>query len=47
VTEPLFPRPGAAVLDELSALDTDAMAPLDALLLLREWQERLRGPPGT
>jgi DNA mismatch repair protein MutS len=43
VTEPLFPRPGAAVLDELAALDTDAMAPLDALLAIRQWQERLRG----
>jgi DNA mismatch repair protein MutS len=44
VTQPLFPRPGAAVLDELAGLDTDAMAPLDALLLLRQWQERLRAP---
>ncbi|HEX5011327.1 MAG TPA: DNA mismatch repair protein MutS [Planctomycetota bacterium] len=45
VTEPLFPRPGAAVLDELAGLDTDAIAPLDALLLVRQWQERLRGAP--
>ncbi len=43
VTQPLFPRPGAAVLDELAALDTDAIAPLDALLLVRQWQERLGG----
>jgi len=41
----MFPRPGAAVLDELAALDTDAIAPLDALLLLREWQSRLGGAP--
>src|SRR6185436_13282546 len=46
VTPSLFPRPGAAVLDELAALDTDAMAPLDALLLLREWQSRLSGMQG-
>jgi len=31
------------VLDELAALDTDAVAPLDALLLVRQWQKRLRG----
>ncbi len=43
VSEPLFPRPGAAVMDELAALDTDAVAPLEALLLVRQWQERLRG----
>jgi len=47
VTEPLFPRPGAAVLDELAALDTDAVTPLDALLLVRQWQERLSVADGA
>ncbi|MGQ0552269.1 MAG: DNA mismatch repair protein MutS [Planctomycetota bacterium] len=39
--QPLFPRAGASVLDELAALDPDLVAPLDALLKLREWRERL------
>jgi DNA mismatch repair protein MutS len=39
----LFPRAGAAVLGELAALDPDLVAPLDALLLVKQWKERLVG----
>jgi DNA mismatch repair protein MutS len=39
----LFPRAGAAVLDELAALDPDVVAPLDALLLIKQWRGRLQG----
>ncbi len=46
VQEALFPRPGAAVLDELAALDPDLVAPLDALLMLRAWHGRLAGTDG-
>ena len=42
----LFPRAGAAILDEIAALDPDATAPLDALLLLKQFRERLSGPEG-
>ncbi|HVQ26795.1 MAG TPA: DNA mismatch repair protein MutS [Planctomycetota bacterium] len=39
----LFPRAGAAILDEIAALDPDAIAPLDALLLLKQLRDRLAG----
>jgi DNA mismatch repair protein MutS len=42
----LFPRAGAAILDEIAALDPDATAPLDALLLLKQFRERLSGAGG-
>jgi DNA mismatch repair protein MutS len=40
----LFPRAGAAILDEIAALDPDATAPLDALLLLKQYRDRLVDP---
>jgi DNA mismatch repair protein MutS len=43
----LFPRAGAAVLDELAALDPDVVAPLDALLLVKQWKDRLAGTAGA
>jgi len=39
----LFPRAGAAILDEIAALDPDETAPLDALLLLKQFRDRLEG----
>jgi DNA mismatch repair protein MutS len=42
----LFPRAGAAVLDELLAVDPDVVAPLDALLLVKQWKERLAAGRG-
>jgi DNA mismatch repair protein MutS len=44
--KPLFPRAGAAVLDEIAALDPDLVAPLDALVMLKAMQERLSGRDG-
>jgi len=41
--DPRKDSPERAVLDALLAVDTDDMTPLDALLLLRELGERLRG----
>ena len=41
--EALFPRPVAALLDELAALDPDAIAPMEALLLLQRWKDGLQG----
>ena len=37
----LFPRAGAAILEELAALDPESTAPLDALLLLKQFRDRL------
>jgi DNA mismatch repair protein MutS len=45
--KPLFPRAGAAVLDEIGALDPDVIAPLDALVILKRMQERLAGNEPT
>jgi DNA mismatch repair protein MutS len=42
----LFPRAGAAVLHELAAVDPDVVAPMDALLLVKQWRERLVGKDG-
>jgi DNA mismatch repair protein MutS len=42
----LFPRAGAAILDEFAALDPDAIAPLDALLLLKQLRDRLADGSG-
>lgn len=41
VQEDLFPRPAAAILRELMELDPDQVSPLDALLLLRRFCQRL------
>ncbi len=43
---PLFPRPGAAVLDEITALDPDCVAPMEALVLLRRFHRLLGGNTG-
>ena len=42
--ESLFPRPAAAILHELSELEPDLISPMDALLLLREYCQRLETP---
>ena len=39
----LFPRPAAAVLDEIEALDPDLVSPMDALVLLRRFCGLLGG----
>ena len=41
VQEDLFPRPVAAILRELSETDPDLVSPMDALLMLRRFCERL------
>jgi DNA mismatch repair protein MutS len=48
--EALFPRPVAAILDELRAVDPDLVSPMEALLMLKRFVERLdadEGPPGV
>ena len=39
----LFPPTHDPLLRELAAVDTGAMTPLQALNLLAEWQQRLKG----
>jgi DNA mismatch repair protein MutS len=39
----LFPRPAAAVLDEIDALDPDLVSPMEALVLLRRFHGLLGG----
>jgi len=41
----LFPKPVAAILDEIQGLDVDLVAPMDALLMLRRFAEKLGGAP--
>jgi DNA mismatch repair protein MutS len=41
--EHLFPRPAAAILRELSELDPDLVSPMEALVLLRKFCERMEG----
>lgn len=41
--ESLFPKPAAAILKEIQGLEPDAIAPLDALLLLKKYREALGG----
>ncbi len=41
--ENLFPKPAAAILKEITELDPDMIAPIDALMLLKKYRERLGG----
>jgi len=42
----LFPKPVAAILDELRALDPDLVSPMEALLTLKRFHDRLEGGGG-